>query len=305
MKILFLTPNQQSKWNNGHDLFRQRIGKMHEIKYCGPGFDGYNVGPFNARAAEMMYKPEFIMTYGMKYTWQFHSLKECIMPTVHFLCDYIPAIPNTDFKGYVTQYDSLLARDDYDLIFCLTRRAMQACKDSGVKAKFEYLPFGIDPMIFQPLVDVEQTYDVGTMFHHHIVYPNRKEIEGALMGSGLRILKENRYLGDYVYAINQCKVMVISLNYWKSFGSRILEAMACGTMVITERPEDYRSMGLVNERNIVYYGDTTDMLEKVNYFIQHEDERQAIAAAARELVLKRHTNEHRVKEMTAKLQRFV
>ncbi len=86
---------------------------------------------------------------------------------------------------------------------------------------------------------------------------------------------------------------------------RILEAMACGTMVITEKPDDARSMGLVNEKNVVYYGGIDDMLSKVNYFVRQTDERNAIATEALNLVRTKHTNERRVGEMSVMLGKHI
>ena len=249
--------------------------------------------------------PDIIMTYGMKYTRQFKKLDECKKLKVHFLCDYIPAIPRLKFPGYDVQYNSLLNRDNYDVIFCLTKRARDKCSETGLSAKFYYLPFGIEPLIFNPIEGVDRQFDVGTMFNFHTVYPHRAEVQDALIKSGLRLLKRNLYHNKYVYGLNQCKVMVLSLNYWKSFGMRILEAMACGTMVITEKPGDAKAMGLVNEKNVVYYDDIDDMLSKVNYFVRQTDERNAIATEALKLVREKHTNEQRVNQMSVMLGRHI
>ncbi len=77
--------------------FRQKIRELHEVEFIGPGYHGMNMGPFNAKAGENKYNPDIIMTYGMKYTRQFKKLDECTKLKVHFLCDYVPAIPRSDF----------------------------------------------------------------------------------------------------------------------------------------------------------------------------------------------------------------
>lgn len=42
MKILLLSPNQIYRYNWGHQLFRNEIGKHHEVIYYGEGYLNYN-----------------------------------------------------------------------------------------------------------------------------------------------------------------------------------------------------------------------------------------------------------------------
>ena len=42
MNFLILSPNQSKKYNWGHHLFRQEIGRQHNTIYYGEGFDRYN-----------------------------------------------------------------------------------------------------------------------------------------------------------------------------------------------------------------------------------------------------------------------
>ena len=49
----------------------------------------------------------------------------------------------------------------------------------------------------------------------------------------------------------------------------------------------------------VYYEDEKDLLRKIDYYLFHEDEREAIARSGHDKVAAEHTFRHRVREMLA------
>lgn len=54
---------------------------------------------------------------------------------------------------------------------------------------------------------------------------------------------------------------------------------------------------LYGEDEVVRFGDEDELVEKIEYYLEHEDERKEIAANARRKTLRRHLYEHRVVEM--------
>lgn len=53
----------------------------------------------------------------------------------------------------------------------------------------------------------------------------------------------------------------------------------------------------VPDEDFVYYESREDLLQKVDYYLCHEDERQAIARNGHDKVAAKHTYRHRVREM--------
>jgi spore maturation protein CgeB len=80
---------------------------------------------------------------------------------------------------------------------------------------------------------------------------------------------------------------------------RFFEAMAAGAMVLSSRVEGNGISELFRENEtIVYYDDCTDGLRrKLDYYLQHESERMAIAKRGFDLVNSRHTYHNRVREL--------
>lgn len=86
-------------------------------------------------------------------------------------------------------------------------------------------------------------------------------------------------------------LMVIQNSRWKEITRRIFEAMACKKMVITDRlPENKKLHEIfIENKDIVYYDSMEECIEKINYYHEHEDERNVIANSGYETVLHGYT----------------
>ena len=77
---------------------------------------------------------------------------------------------------------------------------------------------------------------------------------------------------------------------------RTFEAMACGGFVIATDSEDLRDY-YVPGKEIVTYSNNEDLINKIRYYLHHDDERKAIARAGYERTLREHTFEKRFSEI--------
>lgn len=86
-------------------------------------------------------------------------------------------------------------------------------------------------------------------------------------------------------------LIVIQNSRWKEITRRIFEAMACKKMVITDRLPENKKLNeiFIENESIVYYDSMEECIEKINYYHEHEDERNAIANSGYEIVLNRYT----------------
>nr|MCR5527097.1 glycosyltransferase [Lachnospiraceae bacterium] len=77
---------------------------------------------------------------------------------------------------------------------------------------------------------------------------------------------------------------------------RCIDVMGAGGFLLTNYQEDmlqFFEPGV----DFVYYESRQDMLEKIDYYLQHEEERKAIAASGHEKIRNFHTYDARIPEI--------
>lgn len=97
--------------------------------------------------------------------------------------------------------------------------------------------------------------------------------------------------GDLVKIYNQSKIVFnnsISSKGTIALNARDFEAAACKSLVVTQDIEEVREY-FVPGKEVVVYKDIDDAAEKIRYYLEHEKEREVIAQAGYERVLREHT----------------
>ncbi|MFN3551283.1 MAG: glycosyltransferase [Endomicrobiia bacterium] len=84
---------------------------------------------------------------------------------------------------------------------------------------------------------------------------------------------------------------------------RVFETLSCGSLLLTDRlkPEVGLEELFQDRKHLVLYDDENDLLEKIDYYLRNESDREEIAYNGYKEVLSKHTYEHRVKEMFNKI----
>lgn len=102
---------------------------------------------------------------------------------------------------------------------------------------------------------------------------------------------------------SSCKILLN--DHWKDMkdedfpSNRLFDALACGTFVISDK---IPSAETLFEGSIVTYDGVDDLNEKIEYYLNHEEERKKLAQKGQKIVLKNHTFDKRVEEILAALK---
>lgn len=85
---------------------------------------------------------------------------------------------------------------------------------------------------------------------------------------------------------------------------RVYEVLASGTMLLANALADgtFESIGLKDGEHLAVYRSPKELMEKVDYYLRHEEERRRIAQAGRAAVLERHTYRLRAQKIVEQLQ---
>ncbi len=83
---------------------------------------------------------------------------------------------------------------------------------------------------------------------------------------------------------------------------RLYEATGVGVFLLTDERSDLHEL-FEPGREVVTYGSADDLVERARYYLEHEDERSAIALAGQERTLRDHTWERRMTQLADVLSR--
>ncbi|MBD3166428.1 glycosyltransferase [bacterium] len=214
------------------------------------------------------------------------GLEDCPYPLVSYCFD-------SSFNHFWTRHYFKL----FDVVFVDFKDSQPRLAEEGIEA--HWLPYAIHPPDFGPF-DLPKRWDiafVGVTDHR----PRREALIQTLRehfnvhaAGGLKGKERltHRQMAE-VYA--QAR-LVVNEYLFDGVNFRVFEAMGAGTMLLTEYTENGLFDLFEDGRHLVTYTPDT-LIEKVRYYLEHEEERERIARAGFEETMAQHTRRDRVETM--------
>jgi len=303
MRILMLTPDQSLKYNWGHHLFRQEVARQADVVFYGLRYPLYEKSgnDYVPEIVEEFGPFDVIFVEGPRYAGFFMGMEDVkgVIKTA-ILVDY-------NQTRRLHQYHRFIEKMDLSRVFFPIRASQrkflgQVRRKAVRNIQGDYLPFSVDTNIYRRL-GVEKTFDVMAVFSViQWAYPYRKKIQElvtempvkALVSGGIpgsRIVHEK-----YVECINRSKIFISESSIAKIVTMKYYECLACGTFLLTDRPEGMEALGFVDGEHLVLYDGLDDLRGKIEYYLEHEQEREEIAERGMDLVRNRHSGKIRAKQ---------
>lgn len=214
----------------------------------------------------------------------------------------------------------LAAAPCYDHLFCGGSEAQDIFHQHGL-IHTTLMSFGCDPHYHKivPLSDEdkkEYAHDISFVGSY---YPNREHLFESLADLDIRVwgpywshLPEHSVLrskavdikmnyDQWVKIYNASKIVIVA-HYQDGktpchqVSPKLFEAMACGSFILVDEQKDIRKL-FQDGKHLVFFKDTTDLREKVQYYLIHEQERLVIAAEGCREASAKHTYQHRFEKM--------
>lgn len=176
-----------------------------------------------------------------------------------------------------------------------------------------------DPDIFYPEYDDSLTEDILFVGSTRGVYREIiKDIMGtdfdvAVYGRGWPEFIDERYVKGYFIPneelhkyYSSCKILLN--DHWETMreldfpSNRLFDALACGTFVISDK---IPSAETLFEGSVVTYEGVDYLNSKLEYYLNHDEERIKIAEKGKKIVLKNHTFDNRVDEILSELKNLI
>lgn len=129
-------------------------------------------------------------------------------------------------------------------------------------------------------------------------YPVHLYTPGETVMKGVRNMGKADYYNEapYIFANSKINLNITLRSIQTGIPLRAFDIMACGGFLITNYQEDYLEYFEPDEDMVIYY-DYGDLMEKVAFYLTHDEERKRIAQNAQRKVASEHTYLRRAKIM--------
>jgi len=246
-------------------------------------------------------------------------------PVFYFDGDVPASLPN--MRGFSTGFRIYQGADpsEYTAFISNSLGGEELLRQLGAKAAHTVW-YGVDPDVFSPMPVESQDLDV-FFYGHGREY--RGEWIDALLRDASLAMPERRFavrgtrLGDlgrveslpYLsfsklreYAcrskINLCITRGAHASLYGSASSRPFELSAMQCCVVAN-PYNGLELWFEPEKEIIIVNSTDEAVDRLRYLLAHDAERERMAQAARDRVLKEHTFRHRARDLVRIVQQYV
>jgi glycosyltransferase involved in cell wall biosynthesis len=186
-----------------------------------------------------------------------------------------------------------------DFVFAAQRDGAERLRAAGIPAA-SWLPLGCDPQIHRRH-DVPRQFDVS--FVGHTCPGPRDELLELIRRNFPNHFIGRAYFGEMARIYSASRV-VFNRSIKNDVNMRVFEALACGSLLVTNDLTDNGQAELFQDGvHLATYREPDELLEKIRYFLAHDEQRETIAAAGRAEVTARHTYRHRLEWLLAEVER--
>jgi len=181
---------------------------------------------------------------------------------------------------------------NYDIVFLAQREYVARFKEAGFQFVY-WLPLGCDPEIHKKR-NVEKICDIG--FVGSLNQQRRIELLNALK-MRFNLHYERCFLERMAEVYSKSRI-VFNNAVNNDLNMRVFEVLCSGSLLLTDDARGSGLTGLFQDRkHLVIYHNRNELIRLTEYYLENHDERERIAAAGREEVLRKHTYGQRVKQM--------
>ncbi len=231
------------------------------------------------------------------------------------------------YKLLVGQIAAPLARRTdlrpFDLLLSSLPNYVQRFQQAGRQSKLYRLAF--DPKVLEELGDVQASIDVSFVGSLSPAHRGRirwlehlcRRVDVNVWGYGYDQLSKNSpirkcYRGT-AWGVDMYRIIRhsrMTLNFHIGIAEcyannmRLYEATGAGTLLVTDHKQNLTDM-FEPGHEVVAYQTYDDCLDRIHYYLNHESERQKIAAGGQARTLREHTYGIRMQELVEIVERYL
>lgn len=312
MRILYLVKNDENRCASTSWYLKNQLAKMEKVVFSGPGypkfpfFGRWDV-PKTIRRVYASGNPDVIVidhVWGVSRRWK--NLAEIEIPKAFIV---------SDSHHEPSKKMEYIRQNKIDLALFVCKFSIKQFKD-GINCSVGWLPWSVDTRVFRDY-GFERKYDVSSLGAVSPYYPLRQRIQEVLPNTaGINFFTKKRprewnlnpekhlFRENYAKVLAQSKISIFDTSILNYPVAKFVEAMACNTLVMAPMPFDGEDLHFEPGFNFVEIN-KENFLEKIRYYLRHENERREIARQGCETVKKYHTVTIRAKQLADYLKNII
>jgi spore maturation protein CgeB len=312
MKILYLTKNYKTRCDSKDWYLQNQLAKIENVVFYGPEHPKFPFlrrwdGPKIIQHVYANGNPDVILVdhyWGVARRWK--NLYKIEIPKVAIISDpHHKPLEKINF----------IRKNRIELALFVIKHSIKAFKDR-IDCSVGWLPWSVDTSVFRDY-GFKRKYDVTFLGSVNPYYPLRQRILETLSKipninfftkkhPGQWGLNPRKHLirEKYAKVITQSKILIFGTSILNYPVSKFFEGMACNTLVMAPMPLDGEDLHFHPGFNFVEIN-KENFVEKIKYYLRHENERQEIAKRGVETVKRYHTVEIRAKQLVDYLTNII
>lgn len=183
--------------------------------------------------------------------------------------------------------------EEFDIVFVTISDHVDIFKKHLGHERVYWLPHAGEPSCYTKHFIVKK-YDVS--FIGHIPTQERSEYLDEAFRAGEHIFFGKRFFEEAAEIYSASKI-VFNHSIAGEANMRAFEATLTGSMMLTNISQDLVKLGFKDKENCVFYSDKSQIQPLIEYYLAHDEEREAIARNGMELAFNNHTYLHRAKQI--------
>jgi|19_taG_2_1085344.scaffolds.fasta_scaffold03801_4 hypothetical protein len=165
--------------------------------------------------------------------------------------------------------------------------------------KCHYFPNAYPDDLIYPINDIEKIHDIGFCGN----YVNRKQWIDNI-NKKYNIKRDIFVIGkNMVKTINGYKIH-FNKNIGGDINFRTFETLGCKTFLLTDKTPGLNDLFKIGEE-IIIYNNMNDLLDKINYYLKNEKEREEVTTKGYNKVKQYHTYNNRANELVSLINKNI
>lgn len=231
-----------------------------------------------------MGEPDLILYVDGPLAYFPRGLADVDAPTASYLIDVHRKLP---LESAIAPF--------FDRVFICQRDFMPHFVEAVECAAVGWLPLACDPEIHRPL-EVEHEFEVGFVGNVAGESERLRRLELLEKHFKMNDWRATRPKEEIAEVYSRSRV-VFNASVGGDLNMRVFEALGCGATLITDKIQNGQDELFEDGTHLLEYSDDDEMLEKIHWCLAHEDDAREIARQGHELVLEKHTYDHRCEEI--------